>query len=171
MADLNKMMILGNVGRDPEIRYTANGNAKAEFSVAVNRRYQKPTGDYEEETEWFNVVTWGKLAERMSQNTQKGDRVYVEGRIQTRSWETGEQCIRCRGTGQGNNRRCFDCGGTGKERRKVTELIADRVLPQGRRQPAMAGEGGYPARSGASANGGYGGMDADMTDPDDLPFD
>ncbi len=150
MADLNKVMILGNVGRDPEIRYTANGNAKTEFSVATNRRYQRPDGEWADETEWFTVVTWGKLAERMSQNVQKGDRVYVEGRMQTRSWD----------------------GPDGQKRYK-TDLIADRVLPQGRRQPVAAG-GEYGGMAGG--RGGNGGRahdlhDADMTDPDDLPFD
>ena len=87
MAGLNKVMIIGNLGTDPEMRYTANGNAVTTFSVACNRNYTAPDGERREETEWFSVVTWNKLAETCSQFLQKGRRAYVEGRLQTRSWE------------------------------------------------------------------------------------
>lgn len=87
MASLNKVMIIGNLGREPEMRYTANGNPVTTFSVATSRGYTSPEGERREETEWFNVVTWNKLAERCSQYLQKGRRVYVEGRLQTRSWD------------------------------------------------------------------------------------
>lgn len=138
MSDLNKVLILGNVGKDPEIRYTANGSAQTTFSVAANRNYQRPDGEWEKETEWFSIVTWNKLAERMAQNVQRGDRVYVEGRLHTRSWD----------------------GPDGK-RQYRTEVVADRVLPQGRRQqPVAAGAGSYG-----------GDLSAEITDPDDLPFD
>ena len=86
MAGLNKVMIIGNVGTDPEMRYTANGNAVTTFSVACNRNYTTPDGERREETEWFSVVTWNKLAETCSQFLQKGRRAYVEGRLHTRSW-------------------------------------------------------------------------------------
>jgi len=100
MADLNKVMILGNVGRDPEMRYTAQGNEITTFTVAANRNYRKPDGEWGQETEWFNVVTWGELARRMAQNLQKGDRVYVEGRLQTRSWEGPDGQRRSRAEGR-----------------------------------------------------------------------
>jgi single-strand DNA-binding protein len=87
MAGLNKVMLIGNVGRDPEMRYTANGKAVATFSVASNRTYTDPSGERHEETDWFNIVAWEKLAEQCSQFLQKGRQVYVEGRLQTRSWE------------------------------------------------------------------------------------
>lgn len=87
MAGLNKVMIIGNLGQDPEMRYTANGNAVTTFSVACNRSFGSAEGERREETEWFNVVTWNKLAETCSQYLQKGRRAYVEGRLQTRSWE------------------------------------------------------------------------------------
>jgi single-strand DNA-binding protein len=86
MAGLNKVMIIGNLGKDPEMRYTANGKAVTTFSVAVRRTYQV-AGEKREDTEWFNVVTWERLAELCSQFLQKGRRTYVEGRLQTRSWE------------------------------------------------------------------------------------
>ena len=150
MADLNKVMILGNVGRDPEVRYTPNGSAQASFTVASNRNYRRPDGEWEKETEWFNVVAWKLLAERLSTSLQKGDRVYVEGRLHTRSWD----------------------GQDGK-RQYRTEVIADKVLPQGRRQPAdgmngARGDAAVPAGVGAGFGGGG---DYDMSDPDDLPFD
>ena len=87
MAGLNKVMIIGNLGADPEMRYTADGNALTSFRVAASRNYSTPDGERREETEWFSVVCWNKLAETVSQFLQKGRRAYVEGRLQTRSWE------------------------------------------------------------------------------------
>ena len=84
---LNKVMLIGNVGTDPEMRYTANGNAVTTFRIACNRNFAGPDGERREETEWFSVVTWNKLAETCSQFLQKGRRAYVEGRLQTRSWD------------------------------------------------------------------------------------
>ncbi len=87
MASLNKVMIIGNLGKDPEMRFTANGSAVTTFSVAASRNFTGPDGERHEATEWFNIVAWNKLAETCSQFLQKGRRVYVEGRLQTRSWE------------------------------------------------------------------------------------
>ncbi len=87
MAGLNKVMLIGNVGKDPEMRYTANGNAVTTFSLACNRSYASPEGERREETDWFEIVTWNKLAELCSQFLQKGRQAYVEGRLHTRSWE------------------------------------------------------------------------------------
>ena len=87
MASLNKVMIIGNLGRDPEMRFTANGQAVANFSVACNRRYTTRDGDQREETEWVRVVCWARLAEIAGQYLQRGSQIYVEGRLQTRSWE------------------------------------------------------------------------------------
>lgn len=84
---LNKVMIIGNLGRDPEMRYTPSGKPVTSFSVAVSRTYMKPEGERAEVTDWFNVVAWGRLAEICSQYLTKGSMVYVEGRLETRSWE------------------------------------------------------------------------------------
>jgi len=84
---LNKVMIIGNVGREPELRFTANGKPVTSFSVAVSRRWTDSRGQRREETEWFNVVAWGNLAEICSRYLVKGAQVYVEGRLQTRSWD------------------------------------------------------------------------------------
>lgn len=85
-GSLNKVMIIGNLGADPEMRYTPNGKAVTTFRVAVNRRWTGQNGP-QEETEWFSVETWDKLAEICSQSLAKGRSVYVEGRLRTRSWE------------------------------------------------------------------------------------
>src|SRR5947209_15310997 len=87
MAGLNRVMIIGNLGKDPEMRFTANGSAVTNFNVAVSRQYAAGDGERREETEWFTVVAWNKLAEQCNQFLQKGRKVYVEGRLQTRSWD------------------------------------------------------------------------------------
>lgn len=87
---LNKVMIIGHLGRDPELRHTAAGKAVANFSVGVTRNWQDPQGERKEQTEWFNVVAWGGLAEVCDQHLAMGDRVYIEGHLQTREWEDGE---------------------------------------------------------------------------------
>lgn len=105
MAGLNKVMIIGNLGADPEMRYMADGTALTSFRVAASRNYSGHDGERKEETEWFAVVTWRKLAEQCSQFLQKGRRVYVEGRLQTRSWD-----------------------GPDGQRRYKTEVVAERVM-------------------------------------------
>ena len=87
---LNKVMIIGRLGRDPEMRYTPNGRPVTAFSVAVNRSWMAGDGDKREETEWFNVVAWGNLAEICKQHLRKGQTVYVEGRLQTRGCDDQE---------------------------------------------------------------------------------
>ena len=89
MAGLNKVMLIGNLGTDPEMRYTANGSAVTSFRLACSRSYTSPDGERKEETEWFTVVSWNKLAETVSQFLQKGRRASVECRLQTRA---GEGC-------------------------------------------------------------------------------
>ncbi len=87
---LNKVMVIGNVGRDPEMRYIPSGKPVTSFSVATSRSWTNAEGERREETEWFNVVAWGNLAEICKQHLCKGQQVYVEGRLQTRSWEDRE---------------------------------------------------------------------------------
>ena len=105
MAGLNKVMIIGNLGADPEMRYMADGTALTTFRVASTRNFSSADGERKEETEWFSVTAWRKLAEQCSQFLQKGRRVYVEGRLKTRSWDTPEG-----------------------EKRYRTEVVADQVL-------------------------------------------
>ena len=84
---LNKVMIIGHLGRDPEMRYTPSGRPVTTFSVATSRSWHSADGERHEETEWFNVVAWGSLAEICNQYLRKGQQVYIEGRLQTRRWE------------------------------------------------------------------------------------
>lgn len=84
---LNKVMIIGRLGRDPEMRYTPSGRPVTTYSVATTRTWNSSDGERHTETEWFNVVAWGSLAEICKQHLAKGQQVYVEGRLQTRTWE------------------------------------------------------------------------------------
>ncbi len=126
MAGLNKVMVIGNLGADPEMRYTANGSAVTNFRVASSRTFSGPDGERREETEWFRVVAWNKLAEMCSQFLQKGRKVYVEGRLQTRSWD-----------------------GQDGQKHYATEVIASTVLFLDRVQAspldAPVGDGGMEA--------------------------
>ena len=90
MASLNKVMIIGNLGTDPEMRFTPSGNPVTSFRIASSRTYTTPEGERKQETEWFTVVAWGKLAELCNQFLNKGRMAYVEGRLKTRSWEDKE---------------------------------------------------------------------------------
>jgi single-strand DNA-binding protein len=87
---LNKVMIIGNLGRDPEMRYTPSGRPVTTFTVATNRSWNTANGERHSETEWFNVVTWGNQAEICKQYLTRGQPVYIEGRLQTRRWEDKE---------------------------------------------------------------------------------
>jgi len=129
---LNKAMIIGNLGRDPEMRYTQNGQAVTQFTVAVNRNYKDPSGEWKEETEWFRVVAWAALAERTAEYLRKGRKVYVEGRLQTRTWE-----------------------GQDGQKHYTTELIANTVtaLDPRPREDGAAEPAGGPLRSGRAPAG------------------
>ncbi len=121
MADgLNKVMLIGNLGTDPEMRYTANGSAVTTFRLAVSRSFGGE-GERREETEWFTIVTWNKLAELLGQHLQKGRKVFVEGRLATRSWD-----------------------GPDGQKRYRTEVVANQVLfldrPQGATIPDVQGD-------------------------------
>jgi single-strand DNA-binding protein len=142
MAGLNKVMLIGNVGKDPEMRYTANGKAVTTFSVACNRQHSGPDGERREETDWFDIVTWDKLAELCSQFLTKGRQAYVEGRLQTRSWE----------------------GQDGVKRYK-TEVVAQTVLFLG------SGPGGGQRGMDRMEDAGVGAGPSPAVDPDDLPFE
>jgi single-strand DNA-binding protein len=118
MRGLNKVMIIGNLGREPEMRYTPSGRPVTSFSVATTRSWTSGDGDRREETEWFNVVAWGNLAEICKQYLHKGHPVYVEGRLQTRGWEDPE----------------------GKKHFR-TELVANEVIMLGERRGEPSEEG------------------------------
>lgn len=110
---LNRLTIIGNLGRDPEMRYTPNGKPVTSFSVVVSRMWTGTDGDRHEEHEWFNIVAWGKLAEICKTHLKKDQQVYVEGPIRTRGWEDEE----------------------GK-RHFRTEVVADKMIVLGDRRGA-----------------------------------
>ena len=117
-ASLNKVMIIGNLGKEPEIKYLPDGTATGKLSVAVNREWKNTKGERCKETEWFNVVTWRKTAENCAQYCYKGQSVYVEGRLATRKW-TDQQGVE----------------------RTVVELIASDVRFLGKPKAQAAAEG------------------------------
>jgi single-strand DNA-binding protein len=86
-SSLNKVMLIGNLGADPEMRFTPSGSPVTTFRIAVNRVYNSPEGERKEETEWFSITAWNKLAETCNQYLTKGQKVYCEGRLHTRSWD------------------------------------------------------------------------------------
>lgn len=118
MAGLNKVMIIGNVGTDPEMRFTPNGNPVTSFRLATSRTYTTVEGERKQETEWFDVVTWNRLAENCNQFLTKGQRAYVEGRLRTRSWD-----------------------GQDGQRHSRIEIIANRVLFLDKKSAGTSSEG------------------------------
>ena len=127
---LNKVMVIGELGRDPEMRYMPNGRPVTSFSVATTRSWTNAAGERREETEWFNVVAWGNLAEICRQRLRKGQQVYVDGRLQTRSWEDQE------------GRKCFR-----------TELVANEMILLNGRRGTSSEAMEFPARSSNSRYG------------------
>ncbi|MBI1804343.1 MAG: single-stranded DNA-binding protein [Ignavibacteriae bacterium] len=128
---LNKVLLIGNLGKDPELSYTASGIAVAKFSIATNERWKDAEGNVQERTEWHNIIAWRKLAEICGQYLKKGSKVYLEGKIQTRSWDD-------KNTGA---------------KRYATEVIADDlIMLDAKGAPTDAGSGSPVAEeSGAAA--------------------
>ncbi len=141
---LNRMTAIGNLGSDPEMRYTPNGNPVTTFSVAVNRVFNTQDGERHEETEWFRVVAWNQLAENCNQYLSKGQKVYVDGRLRTDRWE----------------------GRDGTPRTTI-EIVAQNVVFMSR---PNEGGGGMP-REEEDPGGNFGGGGGGGGGPeDDLPF-
>jgi single-strand DNA-binding protein len=126
MASLNKVLLIGNLTRPPELRYTPSGTAVADLRLAVNRNYSTQTGERREETCFLTVVVWGKQAESCGEYLDKGSQVFVEGRLQTRDWE-----------------------GKDGQKRTATEVVAERVQFMSRTKGAAGA--GAPATVPASA--------------------
>lgn len=120
---LNKVQLIGHLGKDPELRYTSSGQAVASFSLATNEREKKPNSDeWQDRTEWHNIVAWGRLAEIASEYLNKGKQAYIEGRLQTRSWD--------------------DQNGV---KRYTTEVVASDLILLGGRGEAGGGRAPHPA--------------------------
>jgi single-strand DNA-binding protein len=147
VAGVNKVILIGNLGKDPEVRSTTSGLRVANFSLATSRSWTGQDGQRQEKTEWHSIVVWGKLAEICEKYLQKGKQVYIEGRIETRSWQDKE----------------------GQTKYK-TEIICEQMTMLGRAGDRSGGEGGgYDApRSGAPRDESF--EPAGAAPDDDLPF-
>jgi single-strand DNA-binding protein len=158
---LNKVMLIGNLGKDPEIRYTPGGDPVANFTLATNESWKDKEGNLQERTEWHNIVAWRRLAEFCGEWLKKGKKVYIEGRIQTRSYED-------KNSGQ---------------KKSVTEIVSDNIIMLDSRPQGEGGPGSYGASSnnfgrqsnpssteGTESPSGQGGGKGEMNPDDDLPF-
>ena len=144
MASVNKVILVGNLGRDPELRYTAGGQAVTNFTLATNERFTDKQGAKQERTEWHRIVAWGRTGELCAQYLSKGRSVYIEGRLQTREWEDKEG-----------------------QKRRTTEVVAQTVQFLG----GPRGSGGGGAAAGREGSGYE--APADEPAPpagDDIPF-
>jgi single-strand DNA-binding protein len=145
MASVNKVILVGNLGKDPEVRYLPDGGAVTNISVATTDTWKDKAGEKQEKTEWHRVSFFGKLAEIAGEYLKKGSQVYIEGRIQTRKWQ--------------------DKDGQDKY---TTEIIADRMQMLGGRPAGSSDEPRRPAREQQPAGAPTGGSFDDF--PDDIPF-
>jgi single-strand DNA-binding protein len=146
MAGVNKAILIGNLGRDPELRYTQSGQAVVNFSIATSENWTDKNGEKQERTEWHRIVVWGKTGENCAQYLSKGRTVYVEGRIQTREWEDREG-----------------------QKRTTTEINAQTVTFLG---SAGAGRSDAAAGTGTGASDSTQPAAPESTPPpeDDVPF-
>jgi single-strand DNA-binding protein len=147
MASLNKVMLIGNLGKDPEVRYTAGGTAVASFSLATSEKFKGKTGEWEEKTEWHNITLWARLAEIAGEYLSKGKTVYIEGRLQTRKWQDKE----------------------GKDR-YTTEIVGEKMqMLSGKGEGG--GQGQRPASRPSQQDQSHGSYEEPVFNPDDeIPF-
>ena len=147
MKSVNKVILIGNLGKDPEIKHTQQGKPVATFSLATNERYKDKDGQWQDRTEWHNIVLWERLAEVAGEYLKKGGKVYIEGRIRTESWDDKQ-------TGQ---------------KKYITKIIgSDLVLLGGRGEGGGGGEFAGSSR-GASASSGGNNFDQSVPEPEHAP--
>jgi single-strand DNA-binding protein len=137
---INKVILVGNVGKDPDVKYTPSGVAVAKLSLATNERFKDKSGEWQERTEWHNMVAWQRLAEIVGEYVAKGDKLYIEGRLHTSSWDDRQS----------------------GEKRYKTEVIAEDIVLLGGRNGARETE---PDRSAASGH-----HDPSEITDEDIPF-
>ena len=151
---LNKVLLIGNLGKDPEMRSLPSGQSVASFTLATSRRWKDQGGQRQEQTEWHNIVVFGKQAEIAGQYLTKGKQIYIEGRIQTRSWDDRQS----------------------GEKKYRTEIVCDNFQMLGSRGGELEGGGGRSAGGSSYGGGGGGGSSFDdqggggFGDDDDIPF-
>jgi len=143
---VNKVILVGHLGRDPEIRYTQSGQAVANFTMATGERWKDKEGELQERTEWHRIVAWGKLAEFCSNYLGKGRQVFIEGRIQSREWEDKQG-----------------------EKRRTTEIVAQTIQALGARREAGPANAGDSPSNRFDSTGGDSLPDQD-SGGDDIPF-
>jgi single-strand DNA-binding protein len=149
---VNKVILVGNLGKDPEVKFTPSGTPVAKFSLATNERYKDKAGEWQDRTEWHNIVAWQRLAEIVGEYVKKGSKIYIEGRIQTSSWEDKQS----------------------GEKKYRTEIVAnDLVLLSGRGEGDGEGRSSRgsstPASSDQRAHHADEPHPAEITD-EDIPF-
>jgi single-strand DNA-binding protein len=149
---VNKVILVGNLGRDPELRSTPSGQPVASFSLATTRRWRDKAGQRQEQTEWHNIVVWGKQAEIAGQYLTKGKQIFLEGRLQTRSWDDKQS----------------------GEKKYRTEIVCDNFQMLGTKGGGDADHGGHTAGTGSGSGGGpsydAGGPSYGGGEDDDIPF-
>ncbi len=166
---VNKVILIGNVGADPELRYTPSGAAVTNFNMATNESWTDNSGERQEKTEWHRIVVWGRLAEICNQYLRKGSKVYIEGRLQTRSWEGQDGQKRYTTEVVGRDMQMLD------SRDDMAAAGMEGGAPQQQRPAAPAGPpGGGQGPPGGGQAPPSGGMPNDPSPPpnvdDDLPF-
>jgi single-strand DNA-binding protein len=143
MASINKVILIGNLGRDPELRYTQGGSAVTNFTLATNEKWKDKDGNNQERTEWHRIVVWGRSAENCAQYLQKGSSVFIEGRLQTREWEDKE----------GNKRQTTEINAAS------VQFLSGRGNGGGAGGPGGGGPSGGDPGGGGSGGGGPSGGD------------
>lgn len=131
---VNKVILIGNLGKDPELKYTPTGTPVAKFTLATNERYKDKAGEWQDRTEWHNIVLWQRLAEIAGEYLKKGGKVYIEGRLQTHSWDDPKTNVK----------------------KYMTEVVAsDLVLLGGRGEGGGSGDSGGASRGAAAAGNSF----------------
>jgi single-strand DNA-binding protein len=151
---VNKVILLGNLGKDPEVKYTPSGTPVAKLTLATNERFKDKEGQWQDRTEWHNVVVWQRLAEIAGEYLKKGSKVYIEGRLQTRSWDDKQT----------------------NQKRYMTEVVANDLVLLGGRSSEAGESGGY-SRSVAAGGNNFDQRMPEQESPavspisdDDIPF-
>jgi single-strand DNA-binding protein len=130
---LNRVQLIGNLGKDPEIKYTPSGTPVAKLTIATNERFKDKGGEWQDRTEWHNVVLWQRLAEIAGEYLKKGGKVYIEGRLQTRSWDDKQT----------------------NQKKYMTEIVASDIILLGGRGEGGEGGGGHSRGAAAGGNNGF----------------
>ncbi|MDR3012092.1 MAG: single-stranded DNA-binding protein [Chitinispirillales bacterium] len=168
MASVNKVTLIGNLGRDPELRYTPQGRPVVNFSMATTERWTSRDGEKQSRTEWHHIVLWGRQAEIANQYLKKGSSCYIEGRIVTRSWEDKDKTRRYRTEIEGSQLQLLPSGGGGGGYQSDVPPQSDEYYDSFPPDSAERSSG-TAAASSVSDSGGGGSGGSDSAD-DDLPF-